>query len=279
MTTFPADVTRVDSAPIGERRPQIGRYGLWQLRDYMTSGGIPTLLVISLFGSMSVMSMLSSIPELVELHRAASIAKYGSMSLALAGTRHEMSTGFLSGFLGVVVYLGALFAMQGIVAQDRNKGFFRFLFAKPVAPSRYYGQAFWIHAVGFAAIVALLAAVYGHFVEPILSATLLAGVVLMWCCYAGITFLFSALAKFDWLALVAVTLVAKLAWERWGDSPSTFARLLYLLPPVHRADEVYRALAERTAVPWSLVAWFAGYGLLCFAAALVVLRHRRLAIP
>jgi hypothetical protein len=31
-------------------------------------------------------------------------------------------------------------------------------------------------------------------------------------------------------------------------------------------------------VPWPLVLWFGGYGILCYIAGLIVLRFRRLAI-
>jgi hypothetical protein len=31
-------------------------------------------------------------------------------------------------------------------------------------------------------------------------------------------------------------------------------------------------------IPWSILAWLAGYGAACFAAGLIVLRYRRLAI-
>lgn len=279
MTTPAISPVPQVATPLKPRRSRIGRYGLWQLRDYLMDRGAPTVIVIALFASLTVIGMLSTLRRLAEQPDARMIARYGSMSAGLAAVRHDMSTTYLRGFLGVVVYLGALFAMQGIVSHDRTKGFYRFLFAKPVAPLRYYGQAFWIHAAGFAALMALMAAAYGHFVEPILTATFLAGLVLMWCCYAGITFLFSAIAKYDWLALVVVTLVATLVWGRWKDSGNPLRIFLYLLPPLHRTEEVYRALAERTAVPWSLLAWFAGYGLVCFVAALVVLRRRRLAIP
>ena len=57
-------------------------------------------------------------------------------------------------------------------------------------------------------------------------------------------------------------------------------------PPLHRADEVYAAVsgtpeisaAQAPVVPWTLVLWFATYGILCYIAGLVVLRFRRLAI-
>ena len=56
-------------------------------------------------------------------------------------------------------------------------------------------------------------------------------------------------------------------------------------PPV-APDEVYVAVsgtpvisaAGAPAVPWPLVGWFGGYGILCYIAGLIVLRFRRLAI-
>jgi hypothetical protein len=41
---------------------------------------------------------------------------------------------------------------------------------------------------------------------------------------------------------------------------------------------VYEAVASGRPLPWDLLAWFAGYGAVCFVIGLVVLRHRRLAI-
>ena len=261
------------------RRSAIARYGLWQLRDYAVERGASTLIVISLFAALSLVPMLALLRQLGEQPNPAMIARYGSMAAAIAARRHQMSVSFLGGYLGVAVYMGALFAMQGIVAHDRSKGYFRFLFAKPVAPSRYYGQAFWVHAAGFMMLMTVLALVYGRYVERVLTFTLLAGLVATWCCYAGIAFLFSALLKFDWIGLVVVTLVASLAWARWSNVDSVLRAPLYLLPPLHRTDEVYHAMASGGAMPWSLVAWLGGYGLLCYLLALVVLRHRRLAIP
>ena len=71
-----------------------------------------------------------------------------------------------------------------------------------------------------------------------------------------------------------------------GASTHPVARLLYLLPPLHRANEVYLSVsgtpvvgsASPGGIPWALVAWLTGYGVVCYVAGLAVLRHRRLAI-
>ena len=270
----------VDPAARTGRRSQVARYGLWQLRDYLLDRGAPTVIVLTIFGGLQVAPMLAILRGMARSGVGARmLAQYGTTEAAIAATRHEMGTHFVSGFLGAIVTISALFAMQGIVSNDRKQGFFRFLFAKPVSPSRYYGQAFAIHGVANAGLVMLLFAVYGRFMDSVVTGAFVVAFAGMWCCYAGMTFLFSASAKFDWLALVAVMMVATLAWGRWATSTSPLAKLLYLLPPMHRTDEVYQAMGQARALPWHLLGWFAGYGAICYLLALLVLRHRRLAIP
>ena len=262
----------------GRRASRVGRYALWQLRDYLIDRGFPTLLICILFGYIEA----SHLPALIA-HKLANVppglvVRYGSLEAARQAIVHDASAGFLHGFLGAAVFLAALLATNGIVANDRKQGFYRFLFAKPVTPSRYYGQAFMVHWVGFLLVVSLLALVYAHFVTPVLSGRFLLGVGLMYLAYAGIAFALSAAARWDWLSLVTVAVAASYFWARYEASRSPLALLLYLLPPLHRTDEVYGAIANGVALPWHSLLWLAGYGAACWVAGLVILRHRRLAI-
>ena len=121
---------------------------------------------------------------------------------------------------------------------------------------------------------------------PVLSRPLLLVIALMFVAYSGIAFLLSAAARWDWMSLVAVTVGATFLWARFGESTHPLSRLLYLLPPLHLVDEVYASVSgvpmyasgAPTVIPWSILAWLVGYGAACFAAGLVVLRYRRLAI-
>jgi hypothetical protein len=193
---------------------------------------------------------------------------------------------FLHSFLGTLIFLGALFAMNGIVANDRKLGFYRFLFAKPVSPARYYGQAFVIHWLSFLGVMALLGAIYGAAMGRVLSWPLMVVIALMFLCYAGIAFLLSAAARWDWLSLVAVSVFSTFLWGKFDGSTHPLAKLLYLLPPLHRTDEVYAAVSgahvlpvgAALVLPWHLIGWLAAYGASCYVLGLFVLRHRRLAI-
>lgn len=260
----------------GRSRARLGAYALWQLRDYLMDRGVATLLITALTGYLSAVPAYLMLQQNFE--RPELVARYGSAAAARAAVTHQVSGAFLTGTLGVIVFLGALLAMNGIVANDRKLGYYRFLFSKPMSPGRYYGQAFVVNSAGWLAIVSLLALVYGLYITPLLSVTFVGAIGLVFLCYAGVAFLLSATARWDWLSLVFVTVATTLLQQRFGSSTSPFARLLHLLPPLQETTRVYEALAEGVALPWHSVAWLGGYGAACFVAALVVLRHRRLAI-
>jgi hypothetical protein len=258
------------------RRARLRAYGLWQLRDYFVERGAPTLVVIGLFGWLLIAPLLSRLG--LENVPARLIVQHGSRAAAQHAMLLEISAEALSNFLGAIMFVGALFAMNGIVANDRKLGFYRFLFAKPVSPPAYYGQAFVLHGIGFLSIVAAMSLVYGALVTPVLTASFLAAIGATYLCYAGIAFALSAAARWDWLSLVTVSVAATYVWERYGRSTSPAAALVYLFPPLHRMSEVYDAAASGMALPWHLVLWFVGYGTVSFVIGLVVLRYRRLAI-
>jgi hypothetical protein len=274
------------AGPARRRRARVGAYALWQLRDYVKDRGLPTLIVAMLSGYLGLTPIIERMPSRAEPVSTGLLARFGSAEAVYAARMLEFNHAFLRSILGTIVFVGALFAMNGIVANDRKQGFYRFLFAKPMSPSRYYGQAFLVHWAGFLGVMAVLGLVYGVLIWPVLSRPLLLVVALMFVAYAGIAFLLSAAARWDWMSLVVVSVASTYLWARFGASTHPLARLLFLLPPLHRADEVYASVAGAPmyasgaplAIPWPILWWLTGYGAACFAAGLVVLRYRRLAI-
>lgn len=259
------------------RRARLGGYAFWQLRDYLVDRGLPTVLITLLFGYLAVAPVRAMVRG-TALLAPRLIAKYGSQEAARAAMYHDASAMLLRNLLGAIIFLGALFAMNGIVANDRKLGYYRFLFSKPMTPERYYGQAFGLHSLGWLIVMALVALLYGAVLAPILTPSFMAGIGLVYLCYAGIGFLLSAVARWDWLSLVFVTVATTVLRDRYGSSSSTLVRLLDVLPPLHRTQEVYGALADGVALPWHSLAWLGGYGAVCFVLGLVVLHSRRLAI-
>lgn len=264
------------------RRAQMLRYASWQLRDYLFERGMPTMALAALFtfpGVMGVRAVMGRFAEHSLSVRPSAIIRYGSLTAAQHAQLNEMSLGFIRSIIGMVVFLGALLAVQGLASNDRKNGYFRFLFAKPVTPERYYGQGFLVHWLGFLLALVLLLLLWGWLALPVISARLLLAAGLLWLCYAGIGFLLTAASRWDWLILAAAAIVSNALWTKYGDSASVFAKLLYLLPPLTKVDSVYAAATSTQPVdmPWATIAWLAGYGAVCYVAGLVVLHHRRLA--
>jgi hypothetical protein len=260
------------------RRARLAGYAPWQCRDYLMDRGAPTALIGLLFGYMVAGPMVGSMNVQLANMPARLATRSGGAAAVRAASVAELTATLLVVVLGNLVFLGALFAMNGIVANDRKQGYYKFLFAKPISAERYYGQAFVLHWLGFLVVTTLLGLVYRALVGPVLTASVYAAVALTYLCYAGIAFALSAAARWDWLSLVAVTVAANYLWLRFGASKNVVARLLYLLPPIHRTSEVYAAAARGAALPWDLLGWLAVYGVASFAIGLVVLRYRRLAI-
>ena len=265
-------------------RARVGAYALWQLRDYLKDRGVPTLIVATLSAYLSLSAIFE--PEVRGPIMSILRDRFGTAEAAQAAWMTHVNFAFLSTTLNALVFLGALFAMNGIVANDRKLGFYRFLFSKPVTPSRYYGQAFLVHWAGFMLVMTLLGLLYGLILSPIITQRLLVVIGLMFIAYSGIAFLLSAAARWDWLSLVAAAVAATLLWDRFGASTHPIAKLLYLLPPLDRANEVYLSVsgtpvmgsAPPGGIPWALLVWLTSYGVVCYLAGLVVLRYRRLAI-
>ncbi|HUQ46598.1 MAG TPA: hypothetical protein VM033_08120 [Gemmatimonadaceae bacterium] len=279
MSSAPSDFVASNPAATPRRaRARLGAYALWQLRDYFMDRGAPTVLVGTLFGYMVAGPMVASVSGRLERMSPAALARLGGMEAARMAIVGEVTATFLTALLGNLVFLGALFAMNGIVANDRKLGYYRFLFSKPLSPASYYGQAFLLHWAGFLAVTTLMGLLFHALIGPVLTGRLYAAIALMYLCYAGIAFALSAAARWDWLSLVAVTVASNYLWMRYGESHSALGALLYLFPPIHRTSEVYSAVASGVALPWHLLGWYAAYGAVSFAIGLVVLRHRRLAI-
>ena len=269
-------MTAPATSRVPRRGARLGAYTLWQLRDYVLNRGAPTVIVALLIGYLGVSSLLARLhsPDGPPVRL---IDQYGSIDAARLAMRHDLSIGFVTSFIGTFAFLGALFAMNGIVSNDRKLGFYRFLFAKPVTPAAYYGTEFVVNALCFLVITCVLALLYGAIIEPVLSAPLLIAIAAGYVCYAGLGFALSAASRWDWLSLVAVAGAADVLWMLYGASTSPFAVLLHLLPPVNRTSAIYAAATGGMALPWQSVLWLGGYGAIAFVAGLAILRHRRLA--
>lgn len=242
---------------VDRRRARLTQYVPWFLRDYLTNQGPSTVIVVGLIAFLAIREFTT-----VEVFSRPAPEDAGRV---------------MRGLVGTLVFLGTFFATNGIIANDRKLGYYKFLFAKPVSPPAYYLAMFVCYGVGLLVATLALLGVWALIVRPMFPPELFGVVILMYVAYGGIGFLLSAAWRFDWLSLVTVIFASNIIWKMWGSSRGVAHALLYLLPPVHRADDVYAIIAHPGwPVPWQTMAWLGGYGLASLALGMLVVRKRSL---
>jgi hypothetical protein len=242
-------------------RGRLGRYGAWQLRDYVLERGLPIIIVSVLLlfqGIIIVRSMVrgGAAPELIRLQALDALIR-ATPGIAIVST---------------------LLAVNGVISNDRKNGYFRFLFAKPISLVAYYAQSYIVNGAGLAVTTVATLGIFAVVAFPVFPAQLLAFVALTYVAFGGIGFLLSALTRFDWVAMGAVWLLSQLLRAVYPSDQSWHGRLLdMVLPPLHHLDNVGLNLLRNQPIDMSNVLWLTGWGIGAFVAGLIVIRLRPLA--
>jgi hypothetical protein len=254
---------------LATRSARLGRYALWQLRDYLLEKGVGTAIVMLFAGSLTFVGV-----------RASLATRQVPDNLA----RTMINQGFLS-LLGMLMLLGVLFATNGMVSDDRKNGYYRFLFAKPVNVPRFYVQKFMVYGAGFLlvslALVVTFNAVVGKYhpdggLLPIFPQSLFPVIALVFVGLGGIGFLMSAIWRVDWLSFMTVYIVASVAWDLFEDDPGWRGTAVRAAPPMHKLTGIYRAVVNETAIPTDDLRWVVLYGIACFIVGVLIVRRRAL---
>jgi hypothetical protein len=93
----------------------------------------------------------------------------------------------------------------------------------------------------------------------------------------GIGFFISVATRFDWLTLAAVWLGSHMLRDVYGQKPGLSGRLVQVLPPVHKLNDVANGIMSSGSAAASDVVWLLGYGMAFFVLGLVLLRKGQLA--
>ena len=252
------------TAPAKPRRARLGRYFWWQFHDYMLHQAPATVVILAMYAYLTLMPILNG--------SATNGRRFDVATLPMPVVR-----GFFADLLASLMLLGTLFATNGIVATDRKTGYYRFYFAKPVSAPRYYTNAFMAHGAGLLTVSLALLVAFVLIVRPMFPVSFIPVVAAMYVAFGGVGFLLSTIWRFDWLSLVTVAIVSSLGWGMWGEDPGIRGWLVRLLPPMHRASELYAYVAGMTSsFPWTTQIWLTGYGTACFLIGLWILRTRSL---
>lgn len=243
-------------------RGRLGKYSLWQFRDFFMQHGIGIAIIGVLWGYTLLAPLRAAMSPQTPMPMGPGSPIWG---LVLQIT-------------SAVVSISVLIAMNGIVATDRKNGYYRFLFSKPIDRVLYYAQTFLVYMIGVLLIMAVLSALLRMIVPSFNVAYFLLYAALVYVAMGGIGFLLSVATRYDWLSLAAVWLGARMLRAIYAGPRAGFkGKLVQVLPPVHRLDDVANSLIGTGSAPASDVVWLVGYGLLCFVIGLAVLRYGSLA--
>jgi hypothetical protein len=242
------------------RRARLWSYLGWQARDFVAERGAPLLIVASLM----------TFPLIMGLRRARA---------SLTPLRSELSAGqAIVELLAQFAMIAVLIGINGVVSNDRVRGYYRFLFAKPVSIPRYYAQAYAVNGLGLAAaVLGILGAIYalGY---PVFLPRVLLMVGLFYVSLGGLGFLYSTLARFDWILMGATLGLAHVLRALYPAYASRAGRVLdVILPPFHRLGDVGKELALGRPADTRMLVWLLAWGISSFVLGLLILRRRPLA--
>ena len=237
-------------------RGRLAKYSLWQFRDFVMEKGISIIIIGLLWGYLQLLPFRQSFsPEMTP----------------------ELIIRLVTLLAGSLVSIAVLIALNGIISTDRKLGYYRFMFAKPVSPVRYYGQLFVVHLVGLLSGMVVLAGVFFFFAGRFNVWNLVLYTSIIYVALGGIGFFISAASKYDWVTLAAVWVGARILRALFGNGDDWRSKAVDLLPPVHKVDTVAGSIIATGSAPFGDVAWLVGYGALFFVLGLLVLQRRSLA--
>jgi hypothetical protein len=240
------------------RAASLARYSLWQFRDFAVDRGLSILIIGFLWGY-----------ALIEPIRRA-------VGSSLPGTASPLWLVAMQ-VSSAVVSVAVLVALNGIVSADRKAGYYRFLFSKPVNAVFFYAQLFFVYMVGVLAAMLVLSSLLHKLLPTFSIPHFLLYTALVYIAMGGIGFFLSVTTRYDWLSLAAVWLGSRVLRGLYGAGNDWRSKLVQLLPPVHRLDDVANSLIATGSAHMADVLWLFGYGALFFALGLAALRWGSLA--
>ena len=243
------------------RRARLWTYLRWQARDFVAERGAPLLIVATLMAFPIVMGLRELRSATASSAQATISARYAVVAL-------------FAEFSLIAVLIG----INGVVSNDRVRGYYRFLFAKPVSIPRYYAQAYTVNGLGLLITALGVLGVIYALGYPVFPARVLFMVALVYVSLGGLGFFYSTLARFDWVLMGATWGVAQVLRAVYPANESRAGKVLdVILPPFHRLREVGQQLARGESADAGMLAWLLGWGIACFMLGLFMLRRRPLA--
>ncbi|MCH7474977.1 MAG: hypothetical protein IIA27_09925 [Gemmatimonadetes bacterium] len=221
-----------------------------QLRDMLLTRG----------AAMLVIGVVFSLPILMGALR---ISQSGAIPQSGAAALLDGSLRGTSPFLVMV-------ATYGIIGEDVRRGYFRFLFAKPISPVLYYAQAFLAALIAFLAAQLIVVAVFALAVEPAWPERWLLERTVFFLSFGSVIFALSRVLPIDWLIGLLFFGVGSEVRDWYPVSESLRGKVFNVVfPPSHLMES---GLFPVEGIEWGHVAWVVGYAAMCLAIGLSLVR-------
>jgi hypothetical protein len=235
------------------------KYALWQFRDFVMDRGIAILIIGMLLGYVLIAPLRSAMGSTLGM---------GTSSPAWP---------LLVTVSSSIVSLSVLIALNGLVSTDRKMGYYRFLFSKPVSRVAYYGQLYFVYMIGVMSAMLVLALALRAVAPSFSVVNFILYSAIIYIAMGGIGFFVSVASRYDWLTLAAVWLGSRVLRDVYGARPGFASKLVQLLPPVHKLNDVAQSMIASGSADKSDVLWLLGYGAAFFVLGLLLLQRGSLA--
>lgn len=181
--------------------------------------------------------------------------------------------------------LGAFVASVGVISSDRQQGYFRFLFSKPVNVLAYYAQTYLLHAMIYVVTFGLIVWVFGTYTTHFSIHRAMEAAALTIVLMGGLGLLLGALTRFDAAALI-VTYMAGFILQQLivqpnglpnGGLPGWLAAIGKRLPPAMKLDALRDHLYAAQPLDHAQLWYVLGYGGVAALVGFILLRRLPLA--
>jgi hypothetical protein len=181
---------------------------------------------------------------------------------------------------GMFGMVAPIICVTGLVSQDRQLGYTRFLFSKPLSVRAYYAHSLAVRFFGFLLLGHVLVLAYSYFEPPTYSWRFLVDMTVSFVSIGGIVFLLSVVLRYDGLLAILFLLVATIVRSKWELVTGFRHALTFLFPPIDHAFLLRNWVIGLSPIgelgaadfPWKFTLWNAGYGLACLILGLYLLR-------
>ena len=228
------------------------RYSRYQLPDFLTQRLVLPLILLAFAAGLPTYLMTKNTPPgFMQSAQGIMLAK-------------QMFSQSITLYLPLGAFVGAV----GVISADRQQGWFRLLFSKPVNVLAYYAQTYVLHAMVYVAVFGLIVWAFGAYTIHFSVHRSMEAAALTFVLIGGLGLLLGALARFDGAALIVLYVLALIVQQlmaasnglKSGGLGGWLAFIARGLPPVVKLDTLRNHLYAGEALDMAQLWHVLGYG-------------------